>query len=618
MLVTTGFNADFDGDTMAVYVPLTQASQEEASQLTFSYHPLKPGSLTFDSFTQDLIIALWYVTSDPQDPTPETPKEVTPQELPHLHAHTWVTFNGKVTTAGRAFVSTILDVEVTSPIGKSALYRLCESLASRLSPRDFVDRLYKLQQYVLPYCTCVSMSLNDLITPPLDWKQPYTSLKKWSTSSIREFWDKMKSIRDTLQLSPNVRAMIQSGARGNLNQWTQVVALKGFVRNTLGKLITPPILSSLVEGLSPLEMALSAAGNRKGAIDKALNTATAGYVLRKLVFSLQHLRKGTLEDCGTDRGREVEITMENKRKWIGRYTMDGTKLTLDNISSMVGKRVVLRSPMFCKSVDFCKKCYPYEFEFPGIVSAQSFGEVSLQLVMRTFHVGGAAEAQFADLSPALKIGEDDIVTTNTDCTLILPSPLPVDREGIVSEEFDIRIQVDENTEYEVTIPLNTKWLIESTGEEVRVKAGTPVLKIVVSASDLATDLLFVSRMLGSRVKTNLIGALSQLEKLEEIYDNYHVLLGIHGEVLWSERMRDPNSQRPIRLVQPISDMTEIVLESISTLPHNRLLLSLCFENFRKFFTQMISTPTDAKLSVLERLALSDLKGLRELTSGGEE
>jgi len=619
MLVTTGFNADFDGDTMAMYVPLTKAAQEEASKMTFSHNPLKPGSLTFDSFTQDLVIALWYVTSDPKEPCPDDPRPCSKQELPMLDPHTWIKWNGRVTTAGRAVVSELLGVPIDRVLGKSQLYDICEGLSHQLSPQDFTQRLYNLQRYLLPFTACVSISLKDLIVPPSDWKQSYASVKKWSTSQVKEFWEKMKNTRESLQLSSNIAAMIHSGARGNIGQWMQVVGLKGLVRNTLGKLITPPILSSLTEGLSPLEMVLSSAGNRKGAIDKALNTATAGYLLRKLVFSLQHLRKGQLEDCGTTRGRIVEITTQNKRKWIGRYTMEGERITRDNITSYIGKTVVLRSPLFCKSSDFCKRCYPYEFDFPGIVSAQSFGEVSLQLVMRTFHVGGAAEAQFADLSPALRVGDDDIVTTTTDCTLVLPTPLPIDREGIVSEEFDIRIRVGEDTEYEVTIPINTKWLLESSGEEVRVKANTPVLKIVVSASDLATDLLFVSRILGSNTKTTLAGALEALERLEKIYDNYHVLLGIHGEVLWSERMRNPSTGHPLRFTDsPIDSQTEVLLESISSLPHHRLLLSLCFENFRKFFLQMVYTQSSRQLSPLERLALSDLKGLRELRGGVNE
>ena len=359
MVVTPGYNADFDGDTMAVYAPLTNSSLVEASRMTFDLYPYTPGSRRFNSVTQDIIVGLWYVTKDVEVSNGIDIVAVTNDDmLEGLHPHTVVSWRGKTTTAGRAYVEKLLGVPISKQLSKSVVSDILTEWVSKVDHSTIVPTLHKLQQYALKYVACLTISIDDLEEGDTTWKKKYDRVVKWSTQVIKSFSESAKKAVETLPLSENIAPLLQSGARGKLSQWSQVVALRGLVRNSLGKLILPPILSSLVEGYTPSEMIRSAAGNRKGAVDKALNTAVSGYLARKLVFSLQHLMLSDIEDCGTNIYRPFSVTPQNYKTIIGRYLDNGMYITSENVSSLIGQEVHLRSPIGCKTVDFCRKCYP--------------------------------------------------------------------------------------------------------------------------------------------------------------------------------------------------------------------------------------------------------------------
>jgi len=615
MIVTPGYNADFDGDTMAVYAPLTKAALMEASYMTFDQYPYAPGSRRFNAVTQDIVVGLWYVTKDVVSSNGTSVVEVTNDVvLEELHPHTSVFWRGKTTTAGRAYIESLLDIPISKQLSKSAISELLTNWIAKASSDTIVPTLYKLQRYALKYAACVTISIDDLIEGDLTWKRKYEHVSKWSIPTVKAFSSDAKHAVETLSLSENIAPLLQSGARGKLSQWSQVVALRGLVRNSLGKLILPPILSSLVEGYTPSEMIRSAAGNRKGAVDKALNTAVSGYLARKLVFSLQHLMLGDTDDCGTNIYLPFLVTPQNYKSIIGRYLDDGTYVTYENVSSLIDQEVRLRSPIGCKSVDFCKKCYPYDWgrsKFVGIISAQCISEVATQLVMRTFHLGGAAtDTKFMSLPACVDITDDDIVVTNQPVRIELPSSVPVDPAGYVIEEFDVKLHTDTDISV-ITISEGTRWLLDT--DKDMLPPQTPLFVISVKTTDLATDLSHVSRLLNSTYMTTLGDALNQLTKLEETYARYQQLLSIHFEVLWSERLRDvTRTDQALRF--SLTDFAvdkQVRLESVANLPHQRLLLSLCFENFRKFFTCMLSSQGGSKISPLEYLIQSNLRGLQE-------
>jgi DNA-directed RNA polymerase subunit beta' len=215
--------------------------------------------------------------------------------------------------------------------------------------------------------------------------------------------------------------MWQSGARGSLSQITQMVGMKGLIASTSGQVIEFPIISSMKEGLTPVEYFISTHGSRKGLADTALNTAKAGYLTRRL-FDVAQDAIIAEKKCKTKtgvwirRGEPAGIDVPFVRNIKGRYlaadavTSDGTivaakdaflaKDVAEKVDAAGINEVYVFSPLTCETVrGLCQRCYGLDLgkneivelgEAVGTVAAQAIGEPATQLTMRTFHAGGTA------------------------------------------------------------------------------------------------------------------------------------------------------------------------------------------------------------------------------------
>jgi DNA-directed RNA polymerase subunit beta' len=220
-----------------------------------------------------------------------------------------------------------------------------------------------------------------------------------------------------------INMMSDSGARGNISNFTQLAGMRGLMAAPNGKIMELPILSNFREGLNVLEMFISTHGARKGMTDTALKTANSGYLTRRLVDVAQDVIVRE-KDCGTDRGLDITaITDGNEMieplydRMIGRYTMKsvydpetGEKIIGKNemIDEDIADRIVdagitkvtIRSAFTCNTKHgVCERCYGRNAatgdrveagEAVGTVAAQSIGEPGTQLTMRNFHTGGVA------------------------------------------------------------------------------------------------------------------------------------------------------------------------------------------------------------------------------------
>jgi len=217
--------------------------------------------------------------------------------------------------------------------------------------------------------------------------------------------------------------MMDSGARGNISNFSQLSGMRGLMAAPSGKTMELPVISNFREGLSVLEMFASTHGARKGMTDTALKTADSGYLTRRLVDVAQDviIRE---DDCGTDRGLVVRAIMDGKERveelnerLLGRYTRKVVKhpetgeviieadslLTEEYVKAIVEagiEEVTIRSVFTCNTRHgVCKHCYGVNLatgdavevgEAVGTVAAQSIGEPGTQLTLRTFHTGGVA------------------------------------------------------------------------------------------------------------------------------------------------------------------------------------------------------------------------------------
>ncbi|MGH2737030.1 MAG: DNA-directed RNA polymerase subunit beta', partial [Actinomycetota bacterium] len=219
------------------------------------------------------------------------------------------------------------------------------------------------------------------------------------------------------ELNP-IFMMMNSGARGNIQQVRQLAGMRGLVANPRGEIIPRPIRANFREGLTVLEYFISTHGARKGLADTALRTADSGYLTRRLVDVSQEVIVRE-EDCGTDRGIKIDLVKEKdklRQKLPARILLEdatgsdgetvlsaGDVITGDLMSTLTQsgvEQVYVRSVLTCESkYGVCQNCYGISpatgkvvelGEAVGIVAAQSIGEPGTQLTMRTFHTGGVA------------------------------------------------------------------------------------------------------------------------------------------------------------------------------------------------------------------------------------
>ena len=241
-------------------------------------------------------------------------------------------------------------------------------------------------------------------------------------------WSKAKDeITDILMKSldkyNSISMMVESKARGNKSQITQLGGMRGLMANPSGKIMELPIKSNFREGLTILEYFISTHGARKGLADTALRTADSGYLTRRLVDVAQDVIVRE-DDCGTDKGFMVSKIQDGKEviedlydRIEGRYAYEtlrhpktGEVIVQRNelIESGIADTIIeagieklqIRSVLSCRTNHgVCKKCYGRNLatgqfvevgEAVGIIAAQSIGEPGTQLTMRTFHTGGVA------------------------------------------------------------------------------------------------------------------------------------------------------------------------------------------------------------------------------------
>ena len=228
------------------------------------------------------------------------------------------------------------------------------------------------------------------------------------------------------KLNP-IYMMAFSGARGNISQVRQLIGMRGLMADPNGQIIHLPIKSNFREGLTVTEYLISCYGARKGVVDTALRTATAGYLTRRLVDTAQHVIISQL-DCSTKRGiflstlyQGEETLLSLKDQIFGRvlgkniYNYSSKKLVYRNqqIDSDLSKelsshykRIFVRSVLNCQAsnLSVCQLCYGWNLahsklaglgEVVGVLAAQSIGEPGTQLTMRTFHTGGVFSGSVA-------------------------------------------------------------------------------------------------------------------------------------------------------------------------------------------------------------------------------
>ena len=505
-LACEAYNADFDGDQMAIHVPLSNEAQAEARLLMLAAHHIlapKDGKPVVTP-SQDMVIGNYWLTMERAESVGEgmifndldEVKLALQNGYVSIHTRIGVRASSMpekpftdqqrqqilITTAGKMLFNDILPkdfVYLNAPTNENLVngtpdeyfLEAGEDIHEQLNQRpllspfksgflsDVIAEVYK--QYKVTETSLLLDRMKDLgfyrstlsgltvgiadITNLPDkptiiaaaHKKVATVTKQFRRGLITDderyervigIWNDAKDeiqqrSMDTFDPQNPIFMMSDSGARGNISNFTQLAGMRGLMAAPNGKIMELPILSNFREGLSVLEMFISTHGARKGMTDTALKTANSGYLTRRLVDVAQDVIVRE-KDCGTDRGLLITAIAEGNEmieplydRILGRYTMKSvinpeTGKVIVGQNEMIDERsaqeiidagiqeVTIRSAFTCNTAHgVCEKCYGRNMatgdrvevgEAVGTVAAQSIGEPGTQLTMRNFHTGGVA------------------------------------------------------------------------------------------------------------------------------------------------------------------------------------------------------------------------------------
>lgn len=506
-LVTEAYNADFDGDQMAIHVPLSDEAQAEARILMLAAgHILAPkDGKPIVAPSQDMVIGNYYLTTEEAGREGEGMifKDLNEAQIAYqnkyVHWHSRIGVQTASFDAAKPFtaeqrekvlVTTVGKLIFNSILPKDFFYlneptetALTQGVASEffIEPGTDLREYLKNQPVVAPFkkgflsdviaevykrykVTETSLLLDRM--KDLGYEKSTISGLTVGAADVTELKEKgdivdeahqqvavvtkqfrrglitdderyerviaiWNTAKDKIQQkliegfdSNNpIFMMSDSGARGNISNFTQLAGMRGLMAAPNGRIMELPIIANFREGLSVLEMFISTHGARKGMTDTALKTADSGYLTRRLVDVAQDVIIREV-DCGTDRGLDVTVIREGNEiieslydRILGRYAMKSIKhpetgvvivRANDMIKEDAAKAIVeagielvtIRSAFTCNTKHgVCERCYGRNMatgdevevgEAVGTVAAQSIGEPGTQLTMRNFHTGGVA------------------------------------------------------------------------------------------------------------------------------------------------------------------------------------------------------------------------------------
>ncbi len=486
-LTCAAFNADFDGDQMAVHVPLSIDAQTEARYLMIASNNIlklsdgEPISVPY----QDMLYGIYYLTVELAGEKGEGRCFADVDEAimayqtgsVSLHSKVYVRvqkeIDGKMystrlhTTVGRMIFNQIipeglglvkhetpedmLQNEVEFAVSKKMMKKIIKACYVNLGSTQTAIMLDKIKELGYKYSTIASLTANlfdirvakdrlDIISKADDAstvveKQFKRGLITKDEKSVKllDLWSnaRMQITSETMEAyEPNnpLKLMVDSGARGSKDNMCDLSGIRGLMMSTSGKVIEVPIRSSFRDGLSVIEYFIATRGGRKGMVDKALKTADAGYLTRRLVDVAQEVIVDQ-EDCFEALGEKVkgmqisaiydeDSMVENiAARIVGRCAAEDiinpkTGEVIVKLNEMISKeqaelveacgieKVNIRTVFTCKSkYGVCSKCYGRDMscrsevkvgEAVGVIAAQSIGELGTQLTMNVFHGGGTA------------------------------------------------------------------------------------------------------------------------------------------------------------------------------------------------------------------------------------
>ncbi len=468
-LVCRAFNADFDGDQMAVHVPLSDEAQLEAKEIISANHNiLKPGSSepVVSEKLLDMALGAYWMTKVVPGGKGEGKYFSSPNDAINAYDYGVIDFRAMVkvlatdtpkykqfdnqifeTTVGRLLFNSVLPSDhlfINDVVVQKTLFQIIIDVIDDRGAEAVPAIVDRLKKFGFKYATAsgTTWGIDEVVVPKqkpaiialgrseerqvIDHYDQGLLSRDERRRMIVEIWHRAKQsiekvLPETLSETGSAYEMWKSGARGSLGQIAQMAGMKGLIVNTRGETLETPVISSMKEGLTPIEYFNTTHGSRKGLADTALQTAKAGYLTRRLFVVAQDAII-TEADCKTKGGTtisrisasgiEIAFSKAIKGRVLAEDALDTKGVVIFKKGHLLTRReaisveettcetVIVRSPMTCKTLrGVCQQCYGIDLtknklvdigEAVGTVAAQAIGEPGTQLTMNTKHAGGAA------------------------------------------------------------------------------------------------------------------------------------------------------------------------------------------------------------------------------------
>jgi len=438
-MVCKAFNADFDGDQMAVHVPLSEMARKEARERMLSTSNfLKPATgLPVVSLDQDIILGCYWLTGVWEGLKGEGKIFTSEDEAILAYEFNNIDLKAKIklktskksnnlteTSVGRIIFNEALPSKFpfqNNLLTIKDLKKIVGEVIEKYPAEIIEETLDKIKGLGFEYSTLsgITWGMEDLTVPEekseileiaeKEEQKVENYFKKGLLTPEEKFgkiigiWSKAKldiekKVRTSLPRKESVFQMIDAGSKGSWSQIVQMCGMKGLVINPVGEIIELPVKSSYKEGFSVLEYFISTHGARKGTADTALRTSTAGYLTRRLV-DVSHEVIVSEPDCKDDTGIEMfkedadQIGQDFMFKIAGRIALENIRgickkgeiidrEKAEKITKSKTEKVTVRSPLSCKSVrGICQKCYGLDLGDNKLVKlGEAVGVVAAQAV----------------------------------------------------------------------------------------------------------------------------------------------------------------------------------------------------------------------------------------------
>jgi DNA-directed RNA polymerase subunit beta' len=598
-LVCSGFNADFDGDQMAVHIPITAKAQEEARTLIAASKNLvkvADGGLT-TGFSQDILLGLYYLTKINDTKTLKTLpifgsedqalasydyKKIDINQLIKVRIKKNNSYAVIETSVGRIIFNRKLPFNtdfVNNTLDKKAASKLLNNLFFEYGQDRLALMLDDLKDLGFKYATKsgISMSMFDIVVPDIKntvvqkgrdevekLEDLYTlglMTREERSSIIQKIWEEAgDSLNDKIEenlknSNDSVSILINSGARGSLSNLSQMAGMRGMSRTSTGKIMELCVTHNYFEGVTGLEYFINSRGGRKSLADIALKTADAGYLTRRLVDVAQNIIIAK-DDCGTVQSIEITKIDSDKHqsniidRIYGRFTaapivVDGKEILGEGvfIDNQVKKElakynniesVFVRAVTTCElHRGVCQKCFGMDFSTHslvemgsavGIIAAQSLGEPSTQLTMKSKIEGAAVSSKKADITSGLPRVEEIFEARNPK-TLGTLSPLTgvvKTISGSIDNGYTILFEEDKQKREYKLLPHDMRVLEEGArveiGDTLYIRGTGEIVtaKFNGAVSYTANTIILSSVEVVSQEVTSLPGYQSMVKKGEKV------------------------------------------------------------------------------------------------------